>query len=167
MQFKRKRYARRDIETVERLPITALLCGVEDKKNVGSIFRLAEGFLIDRLFMTGKVPKPDKNISIGSQQWQPYEYVQNVKEHILCLKSQGVKVVGVEIVPGSISLFDYVFDFPVCLILGNEAGGIPEEVLALCDVTVEIPMYGLTASFNVATAFGMACYEAVKQLSKR
>ncbi len=79
------------------------------------------------------------------------------------LKQTGYALVGLEQTSGSVSLFEFPFTRKTVLVLGNERLGISENVLALLDATVEIPVYGLPHSHNVATATAMALYEYCRQ----
>ncbi|MGB4267915.1 MAG: TrmH family RNA methyltransferase, partial [Spirochaetota bacterium] len=61
----------------------------------------------------------------------------------------------------SISYFEYDYSYPLCIVVGNEVEGITNEVLSLCDVAIEIPMFGIKHSLNVAVAYGIVVHHAV------
>lgn len=82
------------------------------------------------------------------------------------LKEQGRPLVGLEQTTGSQCLFDFRFQRDTVLVVGNERLGLTAEELALLDATVEIPVYGLPYSFNVATATAMALYEYCRQFPR-
>jgi tRNA G18 (ribose-2'-O)-methylase SpoU len=74
-----------------------------------------------------------------------------------------VKIVALEITDESIPYYEIKpEDFPLCLIVGNEITGITEEVLSMCDLSIEIPQFGIKHSLNVAVAYGIAVFELVK-----
>lgn len=79
------------------------------------------------------------------------------------LKDEGRQLVGLEQTTGSESLYDFRFQRSTVLVIGNERLGLTDDVLALLDRTVEVPVYGLPYSFNVATATAMALYEYCRQ----
>jgi tRNA G18 (ribose-2'-O)-methylase SpoU len=79
------------------------------------------------------------------------------------LKDEGRQLVGLEQTSGSESLYDFRFQRSTVLVIGNERLGLTDDVLALLDRTVEVPVYGLPYSFNVATATAMALYEYCRQ----
>ena len=79
------------------------------------------------------------------------------------LKRQGYRLVGLEQTTGSRSLHAYAFDRKTALVVGNERSGLGEDELRLLDDVVEIPVYGLPNSYNVATAAAMALYEYCRQ----
>jgi tRNA G18 (ribose-2'-O)-methylase SpoU len=82
------------------------------------------------------------------------------------LKPAGYRLVGLEQTTGSRCLFDYRFERRAVLVVGNERLGLSEEVLALLDDVVEIPVYGLPHAYNVATATAMALYEYCRQFPR-
>ena len=79
------------------------------------------------------------------------------------LRREGYQLVGVEQASGSVSLFDFEFRRKTVLVVGNERLGVEDDVLRRLDHTVEIPVYGLPYSHNVATAAAMALYEYCRQ----
>ena len=79
------------------------------------------------------------------------------------LKRDGYRLVGLEQTTGSKSLFEFRFERKTALVVGNERQGLTEDVLAMLDAVVEIPVYGLPYSYNVATATAMALYEFCRQ----
>lgn len=82
---------------------------------------------------------------------------------LLDLKRDGYKLVGLEQTTHSVSLFDYRFQARTALVIGNERLGLEDDVLRVLDAVVEIPVYGLPYSYNVATATDMALYEFCRQ----
>lgn len=82
------------------------------------------------------------------------------------LREEGYQLVGLEQTTGSKSIYDFPFDRRTVLVVGNERTGIEEEVLAMLDHTVEIPVYGLPYAHNAATATAMALYEYCRQYQK-
>jgi len=79
------------------------------------------------------------------------------------LKQQGFALVGLEQTTNSVSLTEYSFPRKVALVVGNERLGLTEDILAVIDHVVEIPVYGLPYAFNVATATAIALYEYCRQ----
>ena len=82
------------------------------------------------------------------------------------LKEQGYVLAALEHTAQSTVLADTEFPFPLCLVLGNEVDGITQDLLALCDMAVEIPMYGIKQSLNVAVAYGIAIFHIVEHYQK-
>jgi tRNA G18 (ribose-2'-O)-methylase SpoU len=79
------------------------------------------------------------------------------------LKQEGYPLIGLEQASNSQSIFEFQFPRKVVLVIGNERLGIEDEVLRLLSGTIEIPVYGLPAAHNAATATAMALYEYCRQ----
>jgi tRNA G18 (ribose-2'-O)-methylase SpoU len=93
----------------------------------------------------------------------PWSHHENVADAIATLRAQGVQIVAMEKTETSVSLWDFPLQFPLALVMGNEADGLSDETIALCDATVHLPMRGLKNSLNVAVAFGAALYEVLRR----
>ncbi|MBK9183043.1 MAG: TrmH family RNA methyltransferase [Ignavibacteria bacterium] len=149
-----------------RHPIVAVLLDVRSLYNVGSIFRTADAFGIERLLLCGFTPAPPRpeisKTALGADSVVPFTVYKNVLDAIDQLKSTGYKVYAAEIAHGSLKPEDLGSEhFPLALVFGNELTGVPDEVLAVCHGAVEIPMYGTKHSLNVAVAAGVLLSSAV------
>ena len=111
--------------------------------------------------MTGN--KDVLKTALGSTQSVKWEYVKNPLEAIKKIKSKGIKIVALELTENS-KPYNTITknDFPICLIVGNEITGVSQDVLDLCDYSIEIPQYGIKQSLNVAVAYGIAIFEMRK-----
>ncbi len=136
--------------------------------NVGSIFRTADAFGVNKIFLTGYTGTPEyfahkakiSKTALGAEEFVPWEYKKSVAKLIkdLRLKYPKIKIVGLENNTDSISINKFKPKFPLVLVLGEETKGIPKPLLKLCDSVVEIPMVGQKESLNVSVAFGIAAY---------
>lgn len=157
--------ARPDADTLRalpRYPIAVLLENIRSLYNVGSIFRTSDGAGVGKLIIsgyTGYPPRPEIDKSaLGSVESVPWERVPNQFEAVRGLRSAGWNIIALEHTRSSVSYRDAVYDFPACIVLGNEVKGITDELLELCDMAVEIPMFGVKQSLNVSVAFGVLAY---------
>jgi tRNA G18 (ribose-2'-O)-methylase SpoU len=82
------------------------------------------------------------------------------------LRQQGYRLVGLEQTTNSQSLHTFAFERKSVLVVGNERSGIADDLLPMLDKVVEIPVYGLPYSYNVATATTMALYEYCRQFPR-
>lgn len=138
--------------------------------NVGSIFRISDVFAVDTLYLSGYTGHPPDprlaKVALGAEQTVPWEYHKSAVRLIKKLRFQipDLQVVGLEnnlARTGSRDIYalpDFQPHFPVLLILGEEVSGIPKNVLALCDLFLEIPQLGTKESLNVSVACGIAAY---------
>lgn len=152
------------IGTVKKMPVYVLLNSIRSSYNVGSIFRTSDGAMIEKLFLCGYTPAPPKKevlkTSLGSQDSVAWEYVKDPKEVVLSLKEKGIKICALELTSKSKTYYDVSSsDFPLCLIVGNEISGVAQDLLDLCDFSIEIPQYGIKQSLNVAVAYGISVFD--------
>ena len=130
--------------------------------NVGSFFRTADSFAVEKIYLTGYTATPPRReiskTAINAEEWVPWHYEKDPLAIIDSLKKDGWRILGLEQSKNSVDLSSYQPSEKECLILGHEILGIPEELLAVCDATVEIPMHGKKESLNVAVAAGIALH---------
>ena len=145
-----------------KLPFCAVLNDIRSLYNVGSIFRTADGVGIEKMWICGITGHPpDSQISktaLGAENEVPWEYRRDAREVLRELKALGYRIVFLEQLAESIPYQDYKPCAPVCLILGNEISGVSEDLIGLCDTTLEIEMAGAKNSLNVTVAFGIVAY---------
>ena len=173
-EISKKRSSLDTLHTVNKLPVYVVLNSIRSNYNVGSIFRTSDGAMIEKLFLCGYTPHPpDSNLltgnkeilktALGSTESVKWEYVKDPKEVITGLKEKGVKICALELTDNSRQYFELLkTDFPLCLIVGNEITGVSQDLINLCDFSIEIPQYGIKQSLNVAVAYGIAIFELRK-----
>ncbi|MDH7603311.1 MAG: RNA methyltransferase [Melioribacter sp.] len=152
------------LHTVKKLPVYVVLNSIRSSYNVGSIFRTSDGAMIEKLYLCGYTPHPPKKevlkTALGSQDSVSWEYIKDPKEIILKLKSKGIKICALELTDESFPYYKVnKNDFPLCLLIGNEITGVSQDLLDLCDFSIEIPQYGIKQSLNVAVAYGIAIFD--------
>jgi len=144
--------------------------------NVGSLLRTCDGLGIDEVWLSGYTPYPlqktdsrlphlaqklDRQIAktaLGAQKTVRWHHDADITNVIADLKKHGFTVAALEQAPQAIALGTFEPPDKLALIVGREVEGLEPEVLALCDQTLEIPMFGQKESFNVAIAAAMALY---------
>jgi len=150
-------------------PVCLLLNDFESPANVGSIFRLADAFGIEKIILTGTSPVPPNRkmmrTSRATEKYVSYEYKESAGAAVSELKSQGYKIISLEITSSSTDIrqLDLSKQEKVCLILGSENEGVNPQLLALSDETIHIPMLGKNSSINVASACAIAVFSIVNQ----
>lgn len=152
------------LDKVKKLPVVVILDSIRSSYNVGSVFRSSDGAMIEKLIPTGYTPHPPKKevlkTALGSQDSVTWEYIKNPIDEIKKLKIKGYKVCALEQTDKSIPHYEVDTKlFPLCLIIGNEVTGVKQELIDLCDFSIEIPQYGIKQSLNVAVAYGIAIFE--------
>ena len=161
------RIAPADALSLPRLPVYGILDCLRSAHNVGSIFRTSDGAGVAGLWLCGYTPCPPHRhlakTALGAVDVVPWQHCETVEQAIAELRNLGAQILGVELARGSVPIEEFSPSFPVALVMGNEVDGLSDEVLALCDATVHLPMRGLKNSLNVSVAFGAAMYEVLRR----
>ncbi len=154
----------------KRLPFCAVLNNIRSLHNVGSIFRTADGVGLEKLYLCGITGYPPQSgitkASLGAEDHLPWEYAKDIVPLLKDLKKKGYHLVLLEQIEGAISHDMFKPKAPLCLVVGNEVTGISEEILNLCNSSIEIDMAGIKNSLNVAVAFGVVAYQLRSVLKK-
>ncbi len=144
------------------VPLTVVLDNIRSLHNVGAMFRTADGVGVEKMFLCGVTGAPPQaqisKTALGAEERVPWEYRKKALSAVREMKDRGYQIVILEQTEESLAYQDFVPAGPVCLIVGNEKDGVSEDLLALADAAMEIPMAGIKNSLNVAVAFGVAAY---------
>ena len=146
-----------------RPQLSLILDNIRSLNNVGAIFRAADGFGVQKIFLCGITPTPPrpeiKKISLGAELTTDWEHVEDPAMAVRVLQNEGVTVLALEQTKESSSLYEVEMPHPLAIVLGHEVVGIDEQVLFLCDGSIEIPMFGAKHSHNVAISCGIVLSE--------
>ena len=152
-----------EVKFIPRLPISILVENVRSVHNVGSIFRSADGFGADKIYLSGYTAHPPREdlhkTALGSEDAVLWEYFKNPLDAAIAIKSDGIPLVLIEQTKQSQMMYEMDWEFPICFIVGNEVTGVSEELSALADIHAELPMRGIKQSLNVSVAAGVVGYE--------
>lgn len=158
----------------EKIPVVAVLENIRSAYNVGSVFRTADAFLLQSIYICGYTARPPhkeiKKTALGSEDTVHWLHFANAGAAIEQLRKEGYKIYAVEQAESSIALqaFNRQANDKVALVFGNEVTGVEQSTILLCDGCIEIPQLGMKHSLNVATAAGVVLWEMVRQhLSSR
>ena len=154
----------------EKLPLVVVLDNVRSQHNVGAVFRTADAFLLEGLYLCGITPKPDvlstnndlHKTALGAEQTVAWQAFAETMDAVKALQARGYKVYAVEQAHHSISLeqAEEAVKTPagVAIVLGHEVFGVKQEVVDTCDGCIEIPQYGTKHSLNVSVTAGIVMY---------
>lgn len=144
------------------IPVEGVLNDIRSLYNVGAIFRTADGAGLRRLWLCGITGIPPSSritkTALGAEETVAWEYRRDVCALIEERKRAGFEIVSLEQTQRSIPYHEFSPSRPLCLIAGNETGGVDEGAVSLADHAIEIPMAGTKNSLNVAVAFAVAVY---------
>ncbi len=152
-----------------KLPLVLVLDNVRSGLNVGSIFRTADAFTVQKVLLCGITAQPPHReilkTALGSTDSVEWTYFQETVAAIRALKSEGHLVLAVEQTSDKVWLQDFTPQpgQKYAFVFGNEVEGVGEQALALCDGVVEIPQFGTKHSLNVAVAAGIVVWEMARK----
>lgn len=151
--------------------VFVILDNIRSVHNVGSIFRTSDAAGVERIYLCETTPTPvDRfgrarkdmaKVALGAEKTVMWEYAENTIDVVKKLKTEGVKVFGVEQYEGSINYSSVQYPERCAFVFGNEVGGVSLDVLAECDEVIEIPMRGEKESLNVSVAAGVVLFRAI------
>ena len=155
-------------QTKPKYPIVVILDNIRSMYNVGAVFRTADAFLIQGLYLCGITATPPhreiQKTAIGATQSVAWEYRESVAEACETVKAQGYQLVGVEQTDESQPLHQFPInaEHGYALVMGNEVEGLQDDVLPLLNAAVEIPQFGTKHSLNIAVSSGIALWHFVE-----
>ena len=155
-----------------KLPLTIILDDVRSLYNVGSVFRTSDAFRVERIILCGITATPDNSLveihktALGAEESVEWIYSHDCVSVVKDLNSKGYITVAVEQVEDSIKLDNLVVDKTrrYALVLGNEVKGVNQDVVDICNYSLEIPQYGTKHSLNVSVSAGLVIWEFARQL---
>lgn len=171
----------------EKMPIVVVLDNIRSMHNVGSVFRTADAFLVQGIYLCGFTPQPPHRdihkTALGATETVKWAYFDTTVSAVRALREEGYTVFAVEQAEGSIPLQEVCMRFsdgsggsgagdgsggsgPLAVIFGNEVEGVGAEALALCDGAIEIPQWGMKHSLNISVAAGIVLWELVRDYKK-
>jgi tRNA G18 (ribose-2'-O)-methylase SpoU len=152
----------------EKSPFIIILDNVRSQSNVGSIFRTADAFLTEAIYLCGITSCPPhreiQKTALGATESVNWKYFQTTSEAINELRGKGYKIVAVEQAEGSVQLQDLNIEKNTryALVFGHEVNGVDQDIVNMCDLCVEIPQFGTKHSFNIAISAGIVLWEVNK-----
>ena len=157
----------------EKIPVTLVLDNIRSLHNVGSAFRTADAFRIEKIYLTGITGTPPhreiQKTALGATESVAWEYSESTDLVIRKLKEAGYSIVIVEQTTDSLPLQTFFAEKEkkYCLVFGNEVHGVSEEAIALGDLALEIPQSGTKHSLNISVCLGIVVWEIFRTLNFR
>ena len=154
--------------TTEKAPFIIVLDNVRSQSNVGSIFRTADAFLTEAIYLCGITSCPPhreiQKTALGATESVTWKYYSKTADAVDELKAKGYKIIALEQTDESIVLQNLHIegDQRYALIFGHEVNGVDQEILNNCDLCAEIPQFGTKHSFNIAISVGIVLWELNK-----
>ena len=149
-------------------PITVVCDNINDDLNIGSLFRIADAFGVEKLILCGEHLALGRKMTKSSRATEKsvsYELKTNAFEVIKAFKNEGLEIFSLEVTSKSNSILNMKIDPKkrIILVVGDENFGISEDILDLSDSVIHIDMFGQNSSMNVVQATNIALYEITRQ----
>lgn len=154
-----------EFKEARKAPVIFALDNVRSMHNVGSAFRTADAFRIEKIYLggiTGCPPHREINkTALGATESVEWEHVKDLSETLAQLKAEGWLIISFEQTNESIPLNRFMPDKEkkYCFVFGNEVFGIDDKVLAQSHLSIEIPQFGAKHSLNISVALGIAAWD--------
>lgn len=152
-------------KAAEKIPIVVVLDNIRSQNNTGSVFRTADAFRLEAVYLCGitAVP-PHREITktaLGATESVDWSYFPSTREALESLRARGYRIIAVEQAEGSVMLQDFhpAPGEKLAVIFGNEVNGIDDDLFELTETALEIPQFGTKHSINVSVVVGIVLWE--------
>jgi len=159
-----------DFKKAQKVPIIVVLDNIRSLSNIGSVFRTADAFRIEAVYLCGITAQPPHReihkTALSATESVDWIYFNTTEEAIQSLNKRNFRIVSIEQVENSIMLNDFKVnnESSYALIFGNEVKGVDDNIIALSDFCVEIPQWGTKHSFNVSVSVGITLWDIALKL---
>ena len=159
-------------KAASKTPIIIVLDNIRSMNNIGSVFRSADAFAVEAIYLCGITAQPPhreiEKTALGATDSVQWKYFENTLAAIADLKAKAYHVCAIEQVANSVSLAQLTIDkdLKYALIFGNEVMGVEQQAIDQSDTCIEIPQFGTKHSFNIAVTAGIVLWECYRQLHK-
>ena len=159
-----------DFKDAQKTPLIIVLDDIRSLHNIGSVFRTADAFLIEKIYLCGiTATPPNKEIhktALGATETVVWEHHKEVLEVIENLKNDQVTVLAIEQVQDAVLLQEFVVDTSkkYALVFGNEVFGVSQKAVAMCDGCIEIPQLGTKHSLNISVSAGIVIWDLFSKM---
>ncbi|MFM7194576.1 MAG: RNA methyltransferase [Bacteroidota bacterium] len=156
----------------EKVSVTLVLDNIRSLHNVGSAFRTADAFRLERIILAGITGTPPhreiEKTALGATQSVAWEYAEHPEAAVAKLRGEGYLIAAVEQTDDStpLDVFTMPADGKLCLVFGNEVNGVSDAVIALADAAIEIPQWGTKHSLNVSVCIGIVAWTVTRHFHR-
>ncbi|WP_289038880.1 RNA methyltransferase [uncultured Zobellia sp.] len=167
-KLKNEELNRLDVEAfkkAEKSPIVIVLDNIRSLNNIGSVFRTADAFLIEKIYLCGITAQPPhkdiRKTALGATESVVWEYRENTVDLVNSLTLDGYTVLAIEQAENAVMLNELIVDADkkYALVFGNEVKGVSQEVVNASHAVVEIPQYGTKHSLNISVSAGVVVWD--------
>lgn len=153
-----------------KTPVVLVLDNVRSMNNIGSAFRTADAFAVEKIYLCGITARPPhreiNKTALGATESVEWEYVENTTELVKRLSEEGYQVAAIEQAEGSTKLQEFQPEegHKYALVFGNEVFGVEQDVVSYSDFCLEIPQYGTKHSLNISVSIGIVVWDVFQKM---
>jgi tRNA G18 (ribose-2'-O)-methylase SpoU len=161
-----------EFKIAEKNNLVLVLDNVRSLLNVGSAFRTADAFLVERIYLCGITGTPPhreiQKTALGATESVDWTYGKDAFDAVQELKKSGYKILVIEQADQSISLEDFKPDpkSKFAMVFGNEVSGVDDRILHAANEVIEIPQFGTKHSLNISVSIGIVIWTMFCRLKK-
>ena len=154
-----------EYKAADKTPLIVVLDNIRSLNNIGSVFRTADAFLIEKIYLCGiTATPPHKDIhktALGATESVNWEYIEKTTDVIEHLKTQGRITLAIEQTEHATMLNKFQPDkgCTYAVVFGNEVKGVSQKAVNACDKVIEIPQYGTKHSLNISVSTGIVLWD--------
>lgn len=154
-----------EFKEAKKTPLIIILDNIRSLNNIGSVFRTADAFLIEKIYLCGiTATPPHKDIqktALGATDTVDWEYKENTLELVQELQQQHIQILSIEQAENAVMLnkFNPEPHKTYAVIFGNEVKGVQQDIVTLSDTVIEIPQYGTKHSLNISVSAGVVLWD--------
>lgn len=162
-----------EYKTAEKSNLILILDNIRSLNNIGSVFRTADAFRIQKIYLCGITAQPPhrdiQKTALGSTDSVAWEYAEQTLNVVNKLQQNGIKILSIEQADESCMLQDFNFhpNETYAMVFGNEVKGVQQTVIDESDAVIEIPQFGTKHSVNISVSTGICCWTYYAQVYLR
>jgi len=157
----------------EKTPIVIVLDNIRSLNNIGSVFRTADAFAIEAIYLCGITAKPPhreiNKTALGATESVDWIYFESTQEALLSLRSEQYKIYSIEQVEKSTMLNNFTpkTNEKLAIVFGHEVKGVSQAVINNSDLVIEIPQKGTKHSLNISVSVGVVLWDLTNKLNQQ
>lgn len=167
------RLTKEEFKAEDKTPIVIVLDNVRSHLNVGSVFRTADAFLVEAIWLcgiTGTPPHRDiHKTALGATETVVWHHTPSTLDAVYELKNKGYTIISIEQAEKAVMLHQFKADpqQKYAVVFGNEVDGVDQAVVSASDIVIEIPQLGTKHSLNIAVSVGIVVWDLATKISPR
>lgn len=157
-------------KAIDKTPIIIVLDNIRSLNNIGSVFRTADAFLIEAVYLCGITAQPPhrdiQKTALGATESVSWKYFKTTKDAIKELKKNNYKIASIEQAEEATMLNEFnPTKEKIAVVFGNEVKGVEQEVVNMSDVVIEIPQFGTKHSLNISVSCGVVIWDLFQKMN--